>query len=41
LDTAGNPIIEDPDPHAVNLLKTLHGIIQRECDLTHIQEVRT
>jgi hypothetical protein len=36
LDTVGNPIIEDPDPHAVTLLKTLHGIIQGECDLIRV-----
>lgn len=36
LDTEGNPIIEDPTPHAVTLLKILHKIVQRECDLTPV-----
>jgi hypothetical protein len=41
LDTARNPILEDPDPHAVTLLKTLHQILQKQIDLTPVQEVRT
>jgi hypothetical protein len=40
LDVKGNAIIEDPDPHAVTLLKTLHQILQKEIDLTPVQEVR-
>jgi hypothetical protein len=41
LDTKGNPIFDDLTPHNVTLLKTLHGIIQKEIDQTPVQEVST